>query len=82
MSSQFIQIKRVIQFALTIQNSVSFAKLVYCSIVDNTLNIRHMSTIMNLGQKDQTYEHHHEHIGQKDHTYEHHHELRTETSDI
>ena len=38
-----------------------------------------MSTIMNLGQKHHTYEHHHEHIGEKYETNEHHHEPRTET---
>ena len=32
----------------TIQNRVSFAKSAYWSIVDNTLNMRQMSTIMNL----------------------------------
>lgn len=36
---------------LTIQNNVSLAKLEYASIVDNTLNIRHTSTTMNLWTK-------------------------------
>lgn len=34
----------------TIQNRVSSANPVYCSIVDRTLNIKHISTIINLQQ--------------------------------
>lgn len=36
---------------LTIQNRVSFAKLLYWSIVDKTLNMRHTNTTMNLKRK-------------------------------
>jgi len=37
--------------SLTIQNRVSFAKLLYWSIVDKTLNMRHTNTTMNLKKK-------------------------------
>ena len=45
----------------TIQNSVSLAKFVYWSIVDNTLNIRHISTIMKLQEKQPGFKKNHRH---------------------
>lgn len=40
---------------LTIQNRVSFAKLLYWSIVDKTLNMRHTNTTMNLKKERHFY---------------------------
>lgn len=39
---------------LTIQNNVSLAKLLYWSIVDRTLKMRHTKTTMNL-QREKTH---------------------------
>ncbi len=53
---KFEQIQGNRKCKLTIQNSVSFAKLEYWSIVERTLKMRQISTIMNLQREEKRRE--------------------------